>query len=117
MMIAEQKMFDLSFLEEMNDTNFLIQVIGLYLEDTPKDLAEMKQALDIPDASIIARSAHKLKSSTGMLQATKLYSVLEQTETIAKSGSVSPQLFDLVNKTNLEFDVLKTALRLHLQTL
>ncbi|MEO6719502.1 MAG: Hpt domain-containing protein [Ferruginibacter sp.] len=117
MMIAEQKMFDLSFLEEMDDRNFLIQVIELYLEDTPKDLAEMTQALDIPDASTIARSAHKLKSSTGMLQATKLYTILEQTETIAKSGAVSPQLVDLVNKVNEEFEVLKTALRLHLQTL
>ena len=116
-MIAEQKMFDLSFLEEMDDTNFLIQVIGLYLEDTPKDLAEMKQALDIPDAGIIARSAHKLKSSTGMLQATKLHTLLEQTEITAKAGEVSPQLFQLVNEAQEEFNNLKGALQLHLETL
>jgi HPt (histidine-containing phosphotransfer) domain-containing protein len=117
MMIADQKMFDLSFLEEMNDKNFLIQVLGLYLEDTPKDLAEMKQALDDLEPGIIAKSAHKLKSSTGMLQATRLSSVLEQTETLAKSGKVTDELSDLVDDAHEEFSVLKLALLLHLKTI
>jgi HPt (histidine-containing phosphotransfer) domain-containing protein len=117
MMIADQKMFDLSFLEEMDDKEFLIQVIGLYLEDTPKDLAEMKRALDIADSDIVAGSAHKLKSSTGMLQANKLQTVLAQTEMMARSGPVTPQLVELVNEAHEEFDVLKTALQFHLLTL
>ena len=117
MMIAEQKMFDLSFLEEMNDRNFLIEVLGLYIADTPNDLAEMKQALKIPDADSIARIAHKIKSSTGMLQAKRLLSVLEQTEIMAKSGAVSPQLSGLVNEAQSEFELLKTALQVHLKTL
>jgi len=116
-MIAEQKMFDLSFLEEMDDRNFLIQVLGLYLTDTPKDLADMKQALRIPEVDTIARSAHKIKSSTGMLQANRLFSVLEQTEMMAKSGAVSQQLAELVDEAQSEFELLKGALQQHLKTL
>jgi HPt (histidine-containing phosphotransfer) domain-containing protein len=117
MMIADQKMFDLSFLEEMNDKGFLVQVLELYLEDTPKDLAEMKRGLDDLEPLTIARSAHKLKSSTGMLQATRLSDVLEQTETLAKAGEVNDQLSDLVDSAHEEFSVLKLALLLHLKTI
>jgi len=117
MMIAEQKMFDLSFLEEMDDRNFLIQVLGLYLADTPGDLGDMKQALETADADTIGRSAHKLKSSTGMLQANRLFSILEQTEMMSKSGVVSPQLAGLVEDAHSAFDLLKVALQVHLKTL
>ena len=116
-MTVEQKMFDLNFLEQMNDHNFLIQVINLYLDDTPTDLADMQHALKISSAEAISRTAHKLKSSTGMLQASKLFGILEQTEYIAKSGVVSPELNTLVDSAVYEFGVLKIALQTYLANL
>ena len=116
-MIAEPKIFDLSFLEEMDDKNFLKQVIGLYLEDTPQDLTEMKEALLIPEPDTIAKKAHKLKSSTGMLQANKLFDILEETENLAKEGQVTTELNELMAQAQNEFDALKKALETHLETL
>ena len=116
-MTAEPKIFDLSFLEEMDDTNFLKQVIKLYLEDTPQDLTEMKEALLIPEPDTIAKKAHKLKSSTGMLQANKLFDILEETEKLAKEGQVTTELNELIAHAQYEFDSLKKALETHLETL
>lgn len=116
-MIKPEQLFNLGFLEQMDDKNFIIQVIILYLQDTDKDLAEMKGAFEAGNLEVVYKTAHKLKSSTGMLQANKLYAVLEQTESIAKQAEATPQLTELVTTARMEFCDLKSALELHLKEL
>src|SRR5665647_2147926 len=109
-MITEQKLFDLSFLEEMDDKNFTVEIIVLYLQDTHNDLRELKRAFDAGDLDTVHKTAHKLKSSTGLLQANKLFTILEKTEIIAKAGGKTSQLAELVQTAQYEFDQLKTGL-------
>ena len=61
MLTIQQKIFDLSYLEEMDDKKTLIQIVELYLTETPKELAEMKFALKIMKPDTIEEKAHKLK--------------------------------------------------------
>lgn len=106
-MIIEQKMFDLSFLEQMDDKNFIVQVIVLYIHDTHSDLQEMNLEFQSGNYDAVCRTAHKLKSSTGMLQATSLYDILEKTEKKAKDGIEISTLSGLIEAAQAEFTQLR----------
>ncbi|MES2893850.1 MAG: Hpt domain-containing protein [Bacteroidota bacterium] len=111
------KLFDLSFLEQMDDQAFIIQVINLYLQDTASDLETMRNDFSAGDLDSVYKTAHKLKSSTGMLQANGLFGILEKTEKTAKAGSLTGELTGLMESGRAEFEVLKLALEAHLQQL
>ena len=117
MTTAETKLFDLSFLEQMDDQAFIIQVITLYLQDTQTDLESMQQDFTRGNLEAVYKTAHKLKSSTGMLQANTLFAILEQTEKTAKAGSPTGELSNLMEAGRSEFARLKLALEAHLQQL
>ncbi len=117
MIIGEETIFDLSYLEEMDDPEFVVQVINLYLIETPKDILEMMQGLNTSDAEVIRKNAHKLKSSTGMLQTQKLLTLLQDIEKILISGKISELLKDKLASVNKEYEVLKTALQNHLKSM
>jgi len=117
MITTEEKMFDLSYLEEMDDPEFMIRVIELYLTEMPNDLLAMNRALKTGDFEIIKINAHKLKSSTGMLQASKLFTLLQQTESLVCKHLVHSHLQDKLKEVNIEFELLKHALQKHIQSL
>ena len=112
----QSELFDLSFLEEMDDKSFVAEVVNLYIRDTATDLQEMNVALRSRNLDMVAQMAHKLKSSTGMLQANTLYLILAQTEQDAKEGNPSGELARLVPLAQQAFDVLKTGLEKYLRT-
>ncbi len=117
MSTAIQTLFDLSFLEQMDDKDFLISVLDLYLADTGKDMEEMSKAFDAGNLEVVYKTAHKLKSSTGMLQANTLFTILESTERIAKGGTKTSELTELLKSGLVEFKQLEIALELHLNQL
>jgi len=112
---AETKLFDLSFLEQMDDQAFIIQVVTLYLQDTQADLATMENDFGAGDLDAVYKIAHKLKSSTGMLQANSLFLLLEKTEKTAKAGILTSELSSMLQSVRSEFGILKLALETHLQ--
>jgi HPt (histidine-containing phosphotransfer) domain-containing protein len=114
-MNTEQKLFDLSFLEQMDDKNFITEIITLYLKDTGSDLEKMKQASDEGDLGTIHKIAHKLKSSTGLFQANTLFNILENMEKTAKEGVKTKMLEELVKTAQDEFNQLKPPLKMYLQ--
>lgn len=112
----DSPLFDLSFLEEMDDRNFVAEVVNLYIHDTAADLQEMAAALKSRKTETVAQAAHKLKSSTGMLQADRLFQILAQTEQVAKEGNSSGELASLVPMAQQAFEQLKTGLERYLRT-
>jgi len=65
----------------------LERVINLYLDDTPKLLQKLKQAVAAEDAPEIERAAHKLKSSSATLGAIKLTQRCKELEALARLDS------------------------------
>jgi HPt (histidine-containing phosphotransfer) domain-containing protein len=51
------------------DADLLKELAGLFLDECPKHLAEIRGALDGKDAARLARAAHTLKGSVGALSA------------------------------------------------
>ncbi len=117
MISAETSLFDLSFLEQMDDKAFLVQVISLYVQDTSADLSNMSVAFTAGKLDLVYQTAHKLKSSTGMLQANTLFSILEKTEKNAKAGNPDGSLGSLIENCLSAFDQLKIALEVRLTEL
>lgn len=66
--------------EKHGDT--LVELIGLFLELTPKRIEHLKQALAKKDWHVVSKDAHSLKSSSANIGAKKLSSVCRKLETI-----------------------------------
>ena len=60
---------DLSYLREMtgDSTEFIIEMIDVFKEQTPLYIAELQQALDAKDWARLANCAHKIKPTFAYL--------------------------------------------------
>jgi PAS domain S-box-containing protein len=80
----KSELFDLTMLEELDDNEYLSQMIEIFLSMTVLELAEMEKQLNADEFENISKNAHKLKSSTGLMKADKLFQVLVTIEETAK---------------------------------
>jgi two-component system sensor histidine kinase/response regulator len=67
-------------------TDFLVELIDVYLDDTPTRLAQLRQALDGGDAETMTREAHTLKSSSANVGAMTLSALAQQVELAGRNG-------------------------------
>ena len=89
---------------------FLREIVGIFLEDTPQRIAELEQSLAGNDPLRFTRAAHSVKGSSSNLGAMALRAVAERLEQQSKqSGLVGlePMLAELKS----EFDRAAAALR------
>lgn len=66
--------------------DFLVELIDVYLDDTPTRLAQLRQALDGGDAETMTREAHTLKSSSANVGAMALSALAQQVELAGRNG-------------------------------
>jgi HPt (histidine-containing phosphotransfer) domain-containing protein len=71
------------------DSEFLRELIGIYLDDSPKRLAQLEEAIARQDAAMIIRSAHTLKGSSGNFGAEQFAKIAQEIETHAKAGNMA----------------------------
>ena len=114
---TEENLFDLSMLEEMDDNEYIAEMLTVYLTETPQELKEIREALTVGKTDIIAKKAHKLKNSAGVLQADNLIDLLAKTENIAKSGNVTEELITLIADVHKAHKNIEFGLRKYLETL
>ena len=69
-----------------DDVSFLRELIQIYLDDSPKQIAEIEQSLAQGDAPRLTRAAHSLKGSSANFGASRLRAVSEQIETLGRQG-------------------------------
>jgi HPt (histidine-containing phosphotransfer) domain-containing protein len=75
-------------LETSDNPDLLTRIIDAYLDDTPKLIEKIKQALDADDMFEVAKAAHTLKSSSANVGAAELSDRCKQLEASARRGSV-----------------------------
>ncbi|MGG9961994.1 Hpt domain-containing protein [Ferruginibacter sp. SUN106] len=110
-------LYDLSMLEEMDDTGYLLEVLTLVLQDTPKDIKEMKEALQSGKIDTVCKKAHKLKSSAGVIQAEKLTTLLSSIELTGKNGGSVTVLTELLKDTIEEYCLIEMGLKIYIESL
>jgi hypothetical protein len=117
MISFKKQLFDLGYLNRLEDTDLISEVINLYLEETQIDLLKIKMALDKADYATIHLLVDRLKISTGMIQADSLYLILEEMGAVSKYGGEYSKMCDLGYIAQNEFDQLKYELGLYLKNI
>jgi len=82
----------ISNLRELNPEDggeFLREIFAIYLEDTPKRITEMKEALAKGDAATFARAAHTIKGSSANVGAKVMKSIAERLEHTARKDGLA----------------------------
>ncbi len=107
-------LFDLSMLEEMDDSDYLSEILDIFLNNTPVELKQMQEAFASGRFDEVYKIAHKLKSSTGLLKANNLFEVLVKIEETARLKN-SEELNGLTDVAINEFKKLEMPLKERLQ--
>lgn len=72
----------------MGDEDLALAVIEAFLEDTPRQIIALKEALDKGDASQVRRRGHTIKGAAGSVSALSLMEVASQMERAGESGDL-----------------------------
>lgn len=108
--IDPQAIENLRALNPGDNDEFLREIIGIFLEDTPQRLAELDQSLATGDLTKFARAAHSIKGSSSNLGAMALRAAAEKLENRARSEGLT-DLAALVGTVRAEFERADAALK------
>ncbi|MBL8149653.1 MAG: Hpt domain-containing protein [Blastocatellia bacterium] len=73
MMLEQIRM--LRQLQTEDEEDILVELIGLFIEDTPPKLQMLRQTFTEKDRNLFARTAHSLKGSSGNLGASQMMEI------------------------------------------
>ena len=99
----------------MEDPEYTTEIISLFIKDTPRQLKEIREALSAGTSETVYKTAHKLKSSAGILQANRLIKFLSDIETTAKAGKGNEDLNGLLKNAEQEYNGLEQKLKSYLK--
>ena len=108
--VSNDKLYDLSMLYDMDDDEYVAQILTIFLRDVPKDLREMKDGLSAGKINQVYSAAHKLKSSAGVIQAYRLSMLLEQIETMSRTGQLTNELANNIEEARSEYNKIQPPL-------
>jgi PAS domain S-box-containing protein len=92
-------------------SQFLTQLIDVYLEDTPNLLQLIGIAVNHQDAAAMQQAAHTLKSSSASLGAMTFSKLCEELEIMANSGTTAGAR-EIMLQIESEYDRVKSALQI-----
>ena len=106
----------LSDLQSQEDPDLLARVLSLYLNESPKEMAALAQAVAVAAAVAIRRPAHSLKSSSANIGASAMSQLCADLEAAGRSGKIegAPALYD---KLKAEHDRVQIAVKAELALL
>lgn len=85
-----------------DNDEFLREITGIFLEDTPQRIVELDQSLVAGDVGKFTRAAHSIKGSSANLGATALRAVAEKLEHESRTVGLA-NLTSLITQLKAEF--------------
>ncbi|MEP6584571.1 MAG: ATP-binding protein, partial [Ginsengibacter sp.] len=82
---TNENLFDLSLLQEMDDNEYIAEILATYLANSPGELKDLQKVCSDLQFEAIYKAAHKLKGSAGLLYAHGLLRILSKIEEFAKA--------------------------------
>ncbi len=82
---------------------FLREITGIFLEDTPKRIAELGTSHAASDTGTFVRAAHSIKGSAANMGATALREVAEKLEKQSRDEGLA-DVVGLIGRIKTEFD-------------
>jgi len=89
LIIDPQAIENLRALTTGDDDAFLREIVGIFLEDTPKRITELEESLAGNDPLRFTRAAHSVKGSSSNLGAMALRAVAERLEHQSKQTGLT----------------------------
>lgn len=89
--------------------DFLVELIDVYLADTPNRVVLLRHAIEGDDAETCVREAHTLKSSSANLGALELSASAKEMEAAGRAGKTA-SLVDEIGRFESQFAAVKAAL-------
>ena len=89
LVIDPQAIENLRSLNPDDNDEFLREIAGIFLEDTPLRITELEQSLAAGDLAKFTRAAHSIKGSSANLGAMALRAVAERLEHHARTHGVA----------------------------
>lgn len=75
-------------MKSMGDPAFLVELIDVYLHDSPQLIEQMRTGFEAGDIELVRRAAHSLKSNSASFGATRLAEASRELEMLAKGGTL-----------------------------
>lgn len=73
----------------MTDAAFVVELIDVYLKDSPELIEQMRAGLAAGNIESVRRAAHSLKSNSASFGATRLADASRELEMLAKGGTLA----------------------------
>jgi HPt (histidine-containing phosphotransfer) domain-containing protein len=93
--VSDTPSIDLEAIANLRELNpgdngeFLKEIVSIYIEDTPKRIAELKQYIASGDVKSFTRAAHTIKGSSANLGAQILKGIGERMEFVARKDGLA----------------------------
>lgn len=97
-----------------NAKEVLVELVEIYLTESPKLIQRMSTAIAQADASGLRQAAHTLRSSSAAISASTLVALCRDLETIGRTG-MTPDAWDTLTQLKCEYESVKCALQVELQ--
>ena len=99
----------LSELSEVDGADVVREIVGLFLQHAPDQLAAVRESVGQKDAAALERAAHTFKSSCADVGALPLSALCKELEAIGRAGSVAGATEQL-SQIETEYDRVKQVL-------
>jgi len=96
-------------LRELGDADLLTELVNLFFEDVPPQLASLREAVESGDAPSVERVAHTLKGSCSNMGATKMAAICAELQDIGSFEDLAPAP-ELLERLEAEFGCVRPAL-------
>lgn len=100
--IDPQAIANLRALTPDDNDEFLREIVGIYLDDTPQRIAELDRSLASGDVETFVRAAHSIKGSSSNVGASALRAVAEKLEHSARAAGLG-SVQDLLAAVKAEY--------------
>ncbi len=94
----------------MDDKELAVQILDLFVEDAPKQMASFREAFNKKDIELIGRKAHSIKSSAANIGGEVLRETASQIEQLAKTNNIQ-KIEELFQKAEQDFIELMQAIQ------
>ena len=91
------------------DRELVEEVLSVFLEDTPRKMEELREAVDGSNLDQAMRLAHSLKGAAGNIGATRMHDLARQAEAAASEGNLAA-VAPLTDAIRDEFGLLREAI-------
>ncbi len=114
--LATEKLYDLSYLLELDDNDYLIEMIELFFETSSEMLEEIRADVKNKNWDAVGKTAHKIKSSLGPLQLNKMLTIASCIEENAKQNKNLDEIVFLNKELQNQYNVVKPMIEAELAT-